>query len=274
MNEVDLDQIGQFASLFQSEKVGMFLLGMAFLVGLVKLLKFISKPIYDAFPARRLLISQVLTVFNFLAYILGTSFLFFAVIQPPKELMLAAGGSVAVALGLSLKDLVASVVAGLILLFDRPFQVGDRVSFNGTYGEIKAIGLRAVRLVTLDDNLVTIPNSRFITDVVASGNAGELDMMIVTTFHLAADADIKKARDLLFEIVATSRFAFLKKPIAIVANENLQDGRPVVSLMAKAYVIDVQFEKAFETDIYLRANQAFREAGIERPRARLEMVHQ
>lgn len=45
--------------------------------------------------------------------------------------MLAAGGSIAVAVGLSLKDLAASVVAGLILLFDRPFQVGDRVTFWG-----------------------------------------------------------------------------------------------------------------------------------------------
>ena len=274
MNEADLNQIGQFASLFQSEKIGLFLLGMATLVGFVKLLKFISQPIYQAFPSRRLLISQILTVVNFLAYIFGTSFLFFAVIQPPKELMLAAGGSLAVALGLSLKDLVASVVAGLILLFDRPFQVGDRVAFNGSYGEIISIGLRAVRMVTLEDNLVTIPNSRFITDVVASGNSGALDMMIVTTFHLSADADIEKARKLLFEIVATSRYTFLKKPIAIVINEDLLQGRPILTLKAKAYVIDVKYEKNFETDIYVRTNRAFQLANIERPRVQLEMLPQ
>ena len=95
-----------------------------------------------------------------------------------KEFMLAAGGSIAVALGFALKDIAASLVAGLLLLFDRPFRVGDRVSFADVYGEIVSIGLRTVRLQTLDDNLVTIPNSRFITDVVASGNSGELDMML------------------------------------------------------------------------------------------------
>jgi len=52
---------------------------------------------------------------------------------------------------------VAVLVAGLLLLFDRPFRVGDRVSFNDVYGEIVSIGLRTVRLQTLDDNLVT-PN--------------------------------------------------------------------------------------------------------------------
>ena len=122
--------------------------------------------------------------------------------------MLAAGGSIAVALGLSLKDLVASVVAGLILLFDRPFQVGDRVTFDGNYGEIQSIGLRAVRMVTLDDNLVTIPNNRFITDVVSSGNAGALDMMIVTKFYLEIDADISAARTKLHDIIATSNYVY------------------------------------------------------------------
>ncbi len=105
-------------------------------------------------------------------------------------MLLALGGGAAVAIGFSLKDLVASLFAGIILLFDRPFQVGDRVTFGNTYGEITSIGLRAVRLQTLDDNLVTIPNSRFIVDPVASGNAGELDMMVVMPFHLALNADI------------------------------------------------------------------------------------
>ncbi len=42
-----------------------------------------------------------------------------------------------------------------------------------------------MRLVTLDDNLVTIPNSKFLTDVVSSGNSGALDMMVVVSFHLS-----------------------------------------------------------------------------------------
>ena len=47
-------------------------------------------------------------------------------------------------------------------------------------------------MTTLDDNLVTIPNSKFITDAVSSGNAGELDMMIVVKFYFENTVDIKK----------------------------------------------------------------------------------
>ena len=93
-------------------------------------------------------------------------------VPPHPEVALAIGGTAAVSLGFALKDLLSSIVAGLIILVDRPFQVGDRVTFDGWYGEITHIGLRSVRLLTLDDTQVTIPNNKFLTDLVASGNAG------------------------------------------------------------------------------------------------------
>lgn len=153
---------------------------------------------------------------------------------------------------------MASIIAGLILLFDRPFQVGDRVSFEGNYGEIKSIGLRAVRLVTLDDSVVTIPNSKFITDVVSSSNAGELDMMIVVKFYFDSTADINLAKSRLRDVISTSRFVYLKKPIILTVSEELVVGQPTLVLTGKCYVLDVKYEKALETDIYTRANKIFR----------------
>src|SRR5690606_31615743 len=107
-----------------------------------------------------------------------------------KEVLLAIGGTAAVTIGFALKDLTASILAGIIIIIDRPFQVGDRVSFGGVYGEIASIGLRSVRLVTLDDNVVTIPNNKFLTDIVSSGNWGALDMMIQMDFFVGVDQDI------------------------------------------------------------------------------------
>lgn len=265
MNSSELDNLIQMGSIFQMDKIVLLLLSIIGLVLLVKALKYLGEAIYRRLPSRRMLISQVVTVTSFMIYVFGGSFLVYAILQPPKELMIAITGSAAVAIGLSLKDLVASVIAGFILLFDRPFQVGDRVQFGDVYGEIKSIGLRAVRLVTLDDNLITIPNSRFMNDVVASGNAGALDMMVIFDFHVALDADIQKARDLLYEILVTSRFACLKKPVAIVVSEAAVAEQFAILLRAKAYVLDVRFEKAFQTDVFMRATEAFRQSGIKRP---------
>jgi small-conductance mechanosensitive channel len=265
MNEADLNQITEMATLFQLDRILLLVLALLGLVLIVKAISNMADSLYRRIPRRRILISQVATTLNFSIYIFGGPFLFYAILQPPREIMLAATGSIAVALGLSLKDLVASVIAGFILLFDRPFQVGDRVAFGDVYGEIESIGLRSVRLVTLDDNMVTIPNNRFMSDVVSSGNAGALDMMLVFDFHFSLDADIRLARDLLYEVVVTSRYAYLQKPVSIVLTELQIAERLAIQLRAKAYVIDVRFEKAFQTDVVLRATEAFNHHHIKRP---------
>jgi small-conductance mechanosensitive channel len=265
MSEGELTQLDQLAQLFQFDRLVMLAIGIAALIFAVKGVTYTARVLYQRVPSRRLLISQIATVLGFLIYTVGGVVVVFVALEPPRELMLAATGSVAVALGLSLKDLVASVIAGFILLFDRPFQVGDRVTLGTTYGEIKSIGLRAVRLTTLDDNEVTIPNNRFMTDVVASGNSGALDMMVECNFHIALDADVEQARDLLHEIVVTSRYAYLKKPVSIVVAEVAIAERLALQVRTKAYVLDVHFEKEFSTDVYVRGTEALRRNGIARP---------
>lgn len=251
--------------LFETWRIAMLLGGIGLLVLITGALNRIAAKASDSFPAHRLLFLQIVTTINFCIYIFGGAFLVYISLSPAKELLIALGGGAAVAIGLSLKDLVASLVAGLTLLFDRPFVVGDRVQFGNVYGEIKSIGLRSVKLVTLDDSLVTIPNARFISDVVSSGNAGALDMMIVIPFRIAVDADIEKARDLIHEIVVTSRFVYLAKPAKVVLSEIVLGPNLAIQLDAKAYVLDVQYEKDFQSDVVRRVEKAFLANAIKRP---------
>lgn len=265
MNESDLTNASLIADTLSFSKVALFLVGLICLGFAVKFIGAFGKGLHRRIPSRKLLIAQIVTVISFTIYLLGGGYLFYGVVQPPKALLLGISGTLAVALGLSLKDLVASVVAGVILLFDRPFQVGDRITFSGTYGEITTIGLRAVRLTTLDDSIVTIPNSKFITELVSSGNFGQLNMMIEINFHLALDSDLRKAVDILREAAATSRYVFLRKPISIVLNEVDFAGRPAMQVRVKCYVLDVRFEKALQTDILIRGNEVLIASGIKRP---------
>lgn len=182
-----------------------------------------------------------------------------------REALLPLLATLGLGLGFAFRDLIASLIAGVILLIDEPFQVGDRVQIGEYYGEISEIGLRSVRLVTLDDNVVTIPNSRFLTDAVASGNAGALDMMIVVPFAVGIDTDIDRARRVLEEVAVTSPFVFLDKPVVTVAKEVWHDPWLVTEVSVKAYVFDVRFEKAFETDLVTRGRAALKVAGIGLP---------
>lgn len=252
---------------FKLDKVILFIFLIFVIVMVVKIINLWSERLQEKFGGKRLIILQITTVFSFCSYLLGFLGAFYYVFQPSKELLVAVGGSAAVAFGFALKDLVGSMIAGFILLFDRPFQVGDRVSFGDVYGEIKNIGLRSVRLVTLDDNLVTIPNSKFLTDVASSGNSGELDMMVVVSFHIRLDQELDFVRKLLHEVVITSRFVYLEKNVAITFEEKAISNNFVILANVKAYVLDVKYEKAFMSDVTARGNKILREYGIHRPDA-------
>ena len=220
----------------------------------------------ERFTSRRLLFKQVAAVTRFAILIFGVFAVAAIILRLPDNLVLALGGSAAVAVGFAFKDLLAALMAGIILLFDRPFQVGDRVEFNGNYGEIVEIGLRTVRLNTLDDNLVSIPNNRFLTDVVACANAGALDQMCVFDFYIGCNEDFETAKRIVYEATASSRYVYLNKPIRIVVREGpVPNGaeRFAIRVTTKAYVLDGRYETAFGTDVTERVLRAFRVEGIK-----------
>lgn len=219
----------------------------------------------ERFTEHRLLAQQIATIFRFVVYIAVFALVMRSLFRLERETMLALGGTFAVAVGFGLKDLAASVLAGITILFDRPFQVGDRVTFGEYYGEITSIGLRSVRMVTLDDSVVTVPNNKFLTDVVVSGNAGNLDMQIVMDFFIAQDADVMRAKRIVLEALKTSRFVYLSKPVTVLVNDLIHENYIATRLRAKAYVLDVRYEKAFETDVTERVKEGFTSANISVP---------
>ena len=228
----------------------------------------VSDRLGKRFTERRLLAQQVATVLRFSVYFTTFILVVRSVFNLDKQTVMALTGTIAVGVGFALKDLAASVLAGITILFDRPFHVGDRVSFGGYYGEITSIGLRSVRLTTLDDSMVTIPNNKFLTDVVVSGNAGSLHMQIEMDFFISQDSDVQRAKRAVLEALRTSRFVFLEKPTVVLVKDMIHDSYLVTRLRAKAYVLDVRHEKAFETDVTERVKEAFARMKIKPPAMR------
>lgn len=217
------------------------------------------------FTERRLLFKQLGSFSRFLILIVTGVLVVAAVVRFSNEVLITIGGSVAVAVGFAFKDLLASLMAGIILLLDRPFQVGDRVEYGGHYGEVLEIGLRTVRINTLDDNLISVPNSRFLTDAVSCANAGALDQMCVFEFFLGCREDFDLAKELVYDAVASSNFVYLKKNIVVHVREvPVPDSdKFAIKLTAKAYVFDGRFESVFATDVQERAHRAFRQYDVK-----------
>jgi small-conductance mechanosensitive channel len=208
---------------------------------------------------------QVQSVFRFFVYIATMLVVVFLSFHMSTQALTLLGGTAAVAVGFATKDIVASLVAGIVIIFDRPFRLGDRVAVEGYYGDIVQIGLRSVKLLTLDGNVITIPNSVFTTSVTSCGNYGVLNMKLFVDFYVDADSDVARAVAIVREAAAVSPFTYLSEPIHVGVSEQIVGNRVGVRIRLAAFVIDTKHEKDFETDISMRVLTAFREEGIKAP---------
>jgi small-conductance mechanosensitive channel len=209
------------------------------------------------FAERRLLFQRISAFFRFFVYLSTATGVVLLSFDFSQQTMALLGGGAVVAIGFATKDLLASLVAGVMIIFDRPFQVGDRVSIGDQYGDVLQIGLRSVKLRTLDDSIVTIPNNSLLTEYASSGNFGVLDMQIMVDFHIGIDQDAALARELVLEVAAISRFVYLPKPVVVHVQQVQLEMGTALLIRLKAYVLDTQYEKSFVTDVTLRVQEIF-----------------
>lgn len=217
------------------------------------------------FSNRRPTIQKVQTTVRFFVYMATLGLVASLSIRLDSTALTVIGGTLAFAVGFAMRDLVASFIAGITIMFDRPFQVGDRVSYGGEYGDIIKIGLRSVRMNTLDHNIITIPNNKVFTDVTSSGNYGELEMQVAMDFYIGVDQNATLAAEIIREACLTSPYVFLGSPIPVLAKQVILEDYVAFHLKARPYVFDCKYEKPFETDVHFRVLEAFRERGISPP---------
>ncbi len=136
-----------------------------------------------------------------------------------------------------------------MILFDRPFQVGDKIQVGAFYGEVVRIGLRSVRIVTPDDSLVSIPNTDIVNQSVSNSNSGEFNCQVVAEFFLPLDIDLFKLKKIAYRAAAVSQYVYLKKPIRVILKNEIYEGRSVLKVRLKAYVLDLRYEFQFASEM-------------------------
>lgn len=217
------------------------------------------------FSNRRLTIQKIQTTARFFLYIVAIVIAVGLSIRLDATALTVIGGALAFAVGFALRDLVASFIAGITIMFDRPFQVGDRVSCGGEYGDIVKIGLRSVRMLTLDHNVITIPNNKVFTDVTSSGNYGELEMQVAMDFYIGIGEDANLAAEIIREACLSSPYVYLGRPVPILAMQLILNNYVAFHLKARPYVFDCKYEEQFRTDVHFRVLEAFRARHIGPP---------
>jgi small-conductance mechanosensitive channel len=203
----------------------------------------------------------------------AASYVALRILAPSRETFFALIASIGLAVGLGAQDLVRNVIGGLVVIVDRPYQLGDRVRFGDAYGEIDHIGLRSTKLTTPDDTRVTIPNSLVLSDKVFNANSGVPDCQVVTDVIVPYGIDPELVIGLGYEAAYSSPFLLLDKPVVVLILDRF-DREPYCILRVKGYVYDHRAEPRMQSDITgrikseLRALDAIHSVGPRRMRHR------
>jgi small conductance mechanosensitive channel len=167
-------------------------------------------------------------------------------------------GAAGLAVGLALQGTLSNIAAGIMLLWLRPFRLGDYIEVNGMSGVVREIGLIVCHLETFDGTFLFAPNAAIWNNPLRnlSRNAGRLVSIDVT---VSAKADIERARGLLLAIARDDR-RILPRPQPRIFVESVSGAGLVLSLhiwAAHEAVGDLQ------RSIIERAKHAFESSGID-----------
>jgi len=124
-------------------------------------------------------------------------------------------GAVGVGLGFGLQNITSNFFSGLILLFERPIKIGDRVEIGGVVGEVREIGARATTIVTDESVAMIVPNSQFVSERVTNWSRPDKLTAYTLSFHVSHSSDPELVRQVLLAAAAGHR-GVLREPMADV----------------------------------------------------------
>jgi small-conductance mechanosensitive channel len=104
--------------------------------------------------------------------------------------LLAVVSAFTVAIGLSLQDVMKNFFAGIYLLLERPFKVGDRIVVRDVFGQVQAIDIRTTHIKNVDNELVLVPNATIFTEILRNDTyfgVRRVELTITTDSRSASD---------------------------------------------------------------------------------------
>ena len=172
-------------------------------------------------------------------------------------------GAIGIGVGFGLQNIASNFISGLIILFERPVKVGDRIEVNNVNGRVMGIGARSTRIKTNDNITIIVPNSKFIEENVINWSFENNIVRFRVPMGVAYDSDLVLVKKLLLEI-ADKNDDVLKEPNPSVLLTKFNDSS--IDLELRVWTTaKLQRKGAFTSDLNFAIWESFRENKIEIP---------
>jgi small-conductance mechanosensitive channel len=167
-------------------------------------------------------------------------------------------GALGIGLGFGLQNIFNNFISGIIMLFERPIQVGDDVEINGVWATVKKINVRATVVQTYDNASLIIPNSEFISAQVTNWSFKDKRLRRNIDVGVAYGSNIELVRDTLLEIAKDTQNVF-KTPKPDVVFRDFGDSALIFRLRVWT---DIDNIFKVETAIRFEIDRLFKERGL------------
>jgi small conductance mechanosensitive channel len=203
---------------------------------------------------------------DFISSIANTVLLLFVIIAAVDQLgvdttsLIALIGAAGLAIGMALQGSLQNFAAGVMLIVFRPFRAGDFIEAGGTTGVVEEVSIFHTELKTPDNRTVIVPNNQIYGGTITNYSARKtrrVDMV----FGIGYNDDIKKAKDILWEIINSDE-RILKDPAPMIVVGELGDSS--VNFNVRPWVKTSDYWDVL-FDITEKVKLAFDENGISIP---------
>jgi len=171
-------------------------------------------------------------------------------------------GLLSVGIGFGLQNVTSNFISGIILLFERPIKIGDRITVGHTEGDVVAINMRSTTIRSLNNISIIVPNTEFISSQVINWSHGDpkvrLDVQVGVSYHSDLETVIRALRE-----VAEESPSVLKNPEPDVLFSGFGDSSWNMEL--RVWLEDPKKYYLTRSEINCAIVHKFRQYGIEIP---------
>lgn len=181
---------------------------------------------------------------------------------------IAGAGVAGIAIGFAAKDTLSNLIAGILLIIDRPFEVGDRIevwsapSDSATWGDVIDVGLRATKIKTTDNIIIIIPNNEIMMRDIINYTIITSKIRVRINVGVAYGSDMKKTKAVMLKVADAVPWVAKEPPPKVVMRSF---GDSSIDLQLRVWIDDARKRMDTISHITDKIKESFEENGIEIP---------
>ncbi len=220
--------------------------------------------VFARFTLPRGVPTAILTTLNYIIVISGTIIAFSSLGVSAQQFALIFG-ALGVGIGFGLRNIIANFVSGVIMVFERPVQIGDTIEVDGTMGGVQSIGARSSVIKTFDGSEVIIPNADFIAKEIVNWTLSNEYRRKTLEFKVALGSDIDEVLEIMKD-VSQNHSDVLKDPEPLATFKNFDE----YYLRFKLYYWLSDNLIVAQSEIAIEVYRRLKKAGIAMPIPKVE----